>query len=136
MQENQGLGEQALNKAAEIGLSSQLDEVEALDVDIETDPLKLVQGQVDSVTIAGEGMVMQKDLRMEELDMHMSGVAINPLSAAFGKIIRRVMKEVQRVFPFRCPGRIEGCLAAHPGDLHGRITIFHVIKDSQKFFIG
>jgi hypothetical protein len=86
MSEEQGLGEQALNKAAEIGLSSQLDAVEELDVSIKTDPFKAMQGQVDSVTIEGEGMVMQGDLRMEELDMHMSGVAINPLSAAFGKI--------------------------------------------------
>lgn len=85
-QENQGLGEQALNKAAEIGLSNQLDEVENLDVNIKTDPFKAVQGQVDSVDIEGEGMVMQGDLRVEELDMHMSGVAINPFSAAFGKI--------------------------------------------------
>jgi len=86
MPDSPGLGEQALNKAAEIGLSSQLDEVENLDVDIKTDPLKLVQGQVDEVTIEGKGLVMQKDLRMEELEMHMSSVAINPLSVAFGKI--------------------------------------------------
>lgn len=85
-EENKGLGGEALDKAAEIGLSSQLDQVEELDVDIKTDPLKAFGGEVDSVTIQGEGMVMQKDLRMEELDMHMSGVAINPLSAAFGKI--------------------------------------------------
>lgn len=86
MSEQQGLGEQALNKAAEIGLSSQLDEVEELHVDIKTDPLKAIQGQVDSVTIEGEGMVMQKDLRVEEMDMQVDNVAINPLSAAFGKI--------------------------------------------------
>jgi hypothetical protein len=86
MSEQQGLGEQALNKAAEIGLSSQLDEVENLEVDIKTDPLKAIQGQVDSVTIEGEGMVMQKDLRVEEMDMQVNNVAINPLSAAFGKI--------------------------------------------------
>ncbi|MGI8504638.1 MAG: LmeA family phospholipid-binding protein [Hassallia sp.] len=86
MPDSPGLGEQALNKAAEIGLSSQLDEVENLDVDIKTDPLKLIQGQVDEVTIEGKGLVMQKDLRMEELEMHMSSVAINPLSVAFGKI--------------------------------------------------
>jgi LmeA-like phospholipid-binding len=86
MPDNPGLGEQALNKAAEIGLSSQLDEVENLDVNIKTDPIKLVQGQVDSVTIQGEGLVMQKDLRMEELEMQMNSVAINPLSVAFGKI--------------------------------------------------
>lgn len=85
-QENQGLGEQALNKAAEIGLSSQLDEVENLDVNIKTNPLDLMQGQVEKVTIEGEGMVMQGDLRVEELDMQLHGVAINPLSAAFGKI--------------------------------------------------
>lgn len=86
MPEQRGLGEQALNKAAEIGLTSQLDETEGLDVDIQTDPFKLVQGQVDAVTIAGEGMVMQKDLRMEELEMQMSSISINPISAAFGKI--------------------------------------------------
>lgn len=84
--ENQGLGEQALNKVVEMGLSSQLDEVEELHVDIQTDPFKLMQGQVDSVDIDGEGMVMQGDLRVEEMDMHLSGVAINPLSAAFGKV--------------------------------------------------
>lgn len=81
-----GIGEQALNKVAEVGLASQLDEVENLDVDIKTDPLKLVQGEVDSVTIEGEGLVMQKDLRVAELEMQMTSVAINPLSVAFGKI--------------------------------------------------
>ncbi len=86
MPDSPGLGEQALNKAAEIGLSNQLDEVENLDVNIKTDPLKVVQGQLDEVTIEGEGLVMQKDLRMEELEMQMNSVAINPLSVAFGKI--------------------------------------------------
>ncbi|MHC5718999.1 MAG: LmeA family phospholipid-binding protein [Nostoc sp.] len=86
MADSPGLGEQALNKATEIGLSSQLDEVENLDVNIKTDPLKLVQGQVDAVTIEGEGLVMQKDLRMEKLKIEMTSVAINPLSVAFGKI--------------------------------------------------
>lgn len=42
MPEGSGIGEQAINKAAEIGLSSQLYEVENLDVNIKTDPLKLV----------------------------------------------------------------------------------------------
>lgn len=80
------LGQQALNKAAEMGLSSQLDEVKELEVDIQSDPLKMVQGQVDSVTVEGEGLVMNKDLRMEEMKMEMRGISINPLSAAFGKI--------------------------------------------------
>ncbi len=86
MSENPGLGEQALDKAVEMGLSSQLDEVENLDVNVKTEPLNLVQGQVEAVSIAGEGLVMQQELRMEKIEMEVSSVAINPLSAAFGKI--------------------------------------------------
>jgi hypothetical protein len=42
MSETPGIGEKALNKAAGIGLSSQLDEVENLEVSIKTEPLKLI----------------------------------------------------------------------------------------------
>lgn len=80
------IGEQALSKAAEIGLSTQLDEVENLDVDIRTDPGKLIQGELESVEIEGKGLVMQKDLRAQELELKTTNIAINPLSAAFGKI--------------------------------------------------
>ncbi len=80
------IGEQALSKAAEIGLSSQLDEADNLEVDIRTDPGKLIQGQLESVKIQGEGLVMQKDLRAQELQVKTGNIAINPFSAAFGKI--------------------------------------------------
>ena len=80
------LGGQALNKVAEIGLSNQLDEVKNLEVEIETDPLKLMSGAVDSVSIKAEGLVMNHDLRIEEMEMHTGHVSINPMSVAFGKI--------------------------------------------------
>jgi hypothetical protein len=86
MTEKPGLGEQAINKAVEMGLASQLDEVENLDVNVTTDPLKLIQGQVDAVQIQGEGMVMQKDLQVEEMEVQVKGVAIDPIKAAFGQI--------------------------------------------------
>ncbi len=87
MTENRGdLGEQALSKLAEMTLANQLDEVEKLDVDIKTDPLKVIQGKVDSANISGEGMVMQNDLRMEKIELETSSIAINPLSVPFGKI--------------------------------------------------
>jgi hypothetical protein len=85
-QEAAGLGEQALNKAAEIGLSSQLDEVDNLEVEVKTDPFKLMSGELESVSIEGEGLVMNNDLRAEELTVNTGKISINPLSAAFGKI--------------------------------------------------
>lgn len=84
--DNPDLGNKALNKVAEIGLSSQLHDVENLDVDIHTDPGKLIQGKVDSVTISGQGLKMQQDLRMENIEVSMDRVSINPLSAVFGNI--------------------------------------------------
>lgn len=86
MDDKSGFGEQALNKAVEIGLTNQLDEVENLDVNIKTDPLKLIQGQVDSVHIQAEGMVMQKDLEVQEMDLKLTNVDINPIKMAFGEI--------------------------------------------------
>lgn len=83
---NPDIGEQALSKAAEIGLTTQLDEVENLEVDIRTDPGQLIQGELESVAIEGDGLVMKKDLRAEKLEVKTSRVAINPLSIAFGKI--------------------------------------------------
>lgn len=81
-----GLGEQALSKAAEVGITQQLDEVEQVNVDIRTDPLKLIQGKVDSVSVTGEGLVMKNSLRMEKLQVDAGAVAIDPASAIFGKI--------------------------------------------------
>jgi len=81
-----GLGEQALSKAAEVGLSTQLDEVEELNVDIRTNPIKIMQGELDSVKIEGKGLVMKEELRTEKLQMEVGNIAINPLSAAFGRI--------------------------------------------------
>jgi hypothetical protein len=80
------LEEQALSKALEIGISSQLDEAEKINVDIDTDLLKIVQGQVDGVSVTGEGLVMQKDIRVQELQLQTDKVDINPLSALFGEI--------------------------------------------------
>lgn len=83
---NSDLGEQALNKAVEMGLSSQLDEVESLDAEVHTNPVSLMQGELESAEIEGEGLVMQKDLRTERLQVKTDGIAIDPLKAALGDI--------------------------------------------------
>jgi hypothetical protein len=80
------LGHKALSKVVEIGIVTQLDEAEVIDIDIRTDPGKLVQGKLDSVTISGKGLVMKQDLRMETIEVNIGKVGINPLSAVFGNI--------------------------------------------------
>jgi hypothetical protein len=86
MPDEPGLEEQALSQAAEMTIAAQLDEVESLDVDVRTDLLKMVQGQVDSVSIAAQGVVMQKDIRVQEMELHTDSIALDLLSAIFGQL--------------------------------------------------
>ncbi|MBF2000663.1 MAG: DUF2993 domain-containing protein [Synechococcales cyanobacterium M58_A2018_015] len=84
---NEGnLTAQALDKLAEVAITSQLDTVEQVDVTIDTDPGKLIAGKVDSVAIAGEGLVMKQELRVEAMAVTTGAVEINPLKAIFGEI--------------------------------------------------
>ena len=80
------IGEQAISKAAEVGLESQLDKAEDLDVDVRTNPLDLMQGDVESVSVKGEGLVMQKELRADKLQIETNSISIDPIKAALGDI--------------------------------------------------
>jgi hypothetical protein len=86
IQQERNLGEQAIDKVAEIAIASQLDESESLSVTVQSEPIQLAQGEVKAVTIDGQGLVMKQDLRMEELQVHVKDISVNPLSAMFGKI--------------------------------------------------
>ncbi len=80
------IGKQAISKAAEVGLKSQLDQAEDLDVDIHTNPLDLMQGEIEAVSVSGKGLVMQKELRAEKLRIETSSISIDPIKAALGNI--------------------------------------------------
>ncbi|NJL38676.1 MAG: DUF2993 domain-containing protein [Leptolyngbyaceae cyanobacterium RM2_2_4] len=84
--DNRSLEGQALSKVAEIGIKSQLDEVQEVEVDVDAQALELAQGKVDSVSIQSKGMVMEKDLRVEDMSLQTGNVSINPLGIAFGKV--------------------------------------------------
>ncbi len=86
LEQNRSLGEQAIDKVAEIAIASRLDGSESFSVTVNTDPGQLAQGEVEAVNVEGKGLVMQQDLRVEELEIHIKDIAVNPLSAMFGKI--------------------------------------------------
>lgn len=86
-QEDQpNLEEQVISTAVEMGLSSKLDSADNLDVDVRTNLVDLVQGQAHSVSVSGQGLVVQKDIRVQEIEIHTDNIAINPLSVLFGEV--------------------------------------------------
>lgn len=80
------IGEKAISKAAETAVRSQMDAVEDLEVEVHTDPVKLAQGQVDKVVVAGEGLVIQNDLRTESVKLEARSVDIDMLKAVMGDV--------------------------------------------------
>ncbi len=85
-QDKAGLGEQTLNKLAEMALASQLGIVEQLKVQIKTDLSKLARGEVDFIAININGLVIQKFLPSEELQLEINRIRVKPRLALIGKI--------------------------------------------------
>jgi hypothetical protein len=97
MQNEQRLEEQAVSKVAEMQLSSQLDQAEKINVDVQTDLWKIIQGQADGVSFSGKGLVVQKDVRLEELVLQTDKIDINLFSAIFGEIeLNKPVKSIAR----------------------------------------
>ncbi|MEA5512477.1 DUF2993 domain-containing protein [Nodularia sp. UHCC 0506] len=86
MSENQRLEEQFVSQEAKRRVSEKLDTAEQIDVDVQTDVFKIVQGQAEKVSVAGQGLVIQKNIRVQEIKLQTDNIAINPLSAIFGQI--------------------------------------------------
>ncbi len=86
-QEKGKFGEQALNKIAEIALASQLAQAEGLEVRIKTDLSKLAHGELDSIAIKIDGLLMPQNLHVDELKLQINRIIVKPFSALLGKII-------------------------------------------------
>lgn len=84
--ENTGIGEQLLSTAAEMGLLTQLEDADLINIDIQGDFLHLVQGEANSITLEGRGLVTPQDIRLEKLELRTDSVAIDPLGAILGEI--------------------------------------------------
>lgn len=86
MSDEPGLGEKAISQIVEMGLSSQIETADEMAVEVKADLLQAVQGQIDSVAIAGKGVVVQNNLRVEELQLQTDRIDLNPLSALLGQL--------------------------------------------------
>ena len=84
--ESSGKGEQAINNIAKAGIETTLDQADSLEVDLHSNPLDLMQGKIESVSVKGEGLVMKKELRADKLRIETNKISINSIKAAMGNI--------------------------------------------------
>lgn len=85
MQTEQNLEGTVVSKAIETTVEFAFDNVEEIDIDIQTDLFKLLTGQVDGVGVEGQGLEIQ-GVRIQELQLQTDTISVNPLNAVFGKV--------------------------------------------------
>ncbi|MBW4620109.1 MAG: DUF2993 domain-containing protein [Cyanosarcina radialis HA8281-LM2] len=86
MSDEPRIEEQMLSQLAKSQLEDRLDRVTKLDVDLHTNLLDIVQGKVNSAVVSGQGLVLNRDIRIEEIEIQTEEVGINPLNAIFNKV--------------------------------------------------
>ncbi|MBW4612741.1 MAG: DUF2993 domain-containing protein [Desmonostoc vinosum HA7617-LM4] len=86
MSDEHKLEEELLSQEAKRRLYDQLDKAEKIDVDVQTDLLKVVQGQLDGVSVTGQGLVIKEDIRVQEIKIQTDSIAVNPFRAILGQI--------------------------------------------------
>ncbi len=84
--ESLNLEQKMITQAVQIGLANQFDQAEKLDVDVKTDLLHAMQGQANSVSLQGQGVVVKKGVRLQEIEVQTDRVDINLLSAIAGQV--------------------------------------------------
>ncbi|WP_016950085.1 DUF2993 domain-containing protein [Anabaena sp. PCC 7108] len=78
--------EKLLSQAAKNIISEELNEVEQIDIEIKTDIGKLFHGEVNQVVLAGQGLVVQDKIRVQDLKLQTDSISINPLSVILGQL--------------------------------------------------
>ncbi|WGV24028.1 LmeA family phospholipid-binding protein [Halotia branconii] len=86
MPDKQRLEEQLISQEAERRVSDQVDEAEQIDIDVQTDLLQVLRGHSDGVSVAGKGLVLKENIRIQEIKLQTDSISINPLSAIFGQV--------------------------------------------------
>ncbi|EDX83042.1 hypothetical protein S7335_220 [Synechococcus sp. PCC 7335] len=80
------IGEEAVSDLVKTVISSQLDTFDALDVEIRTDTLSLTQGEIESLVVKGQGLVVKNDLRTESLVLETSAVDVSIMKLMIGEV--------------------------------------------------
>lgn len=80
------IGENTINRIAEMALARQIEHAEKVSVKVKTDPEKLAQGFLESITIYGEGLMLNHYLRVQEMKIKLNEITVHPFKALMGNI--------------------------------------------------
>ena len=117
------LGEKTINKIAEVALTTQFKRAEKLTVQVKTDPNKLAQGILESLSIDGQGLVMSKNQQVQSMNITLNTIAVSPLKALMGNI------------QLTQPSNGTACIVLNDTDLNSAFQLENLKKQLKKYQI-
>lgn len=123
----EGIGEQTINRIAEMALAPKMKKAEAFKVQVKTEPTSLAKGVLESLSIRGKGLEMRPNLRLQEMDIILHTIAVSPWKALRGNI--QLIK----------PALGKACVVLTEGDITHALkaeTVQKQLKNYQVFLNG
>lgn len=80
------LGETTISKIATKAFQTQVTEARELSVKVKVNRKNLRKGILESLEIKGEGLVMRRGLSLEEMNINLQEIEVNPLKALMGNV--------------------------------------------------
>ena len=75
-----------VNQIAATAISSQLKSAARIDVNLETEVPKALQGDANSVAISGKKVILGEDIQLEEIDLTCQDLSLNLAQAILGRV--------------------------------------------------
>ena len=80
------LGEKTLSKIAKLAISSQIEDVKELEVQIKTNPNLLAKGGLESLIIEAKDIQVTSSFVLDQMRIVLLDIEVNPMKALMGKI--------------------------------------------------
>ena len=84
--EDNDLKQTVVNKAAEAAVTSQIESVENIEVNINSEVSQMIQGKADSLELAAKNIVVVENIELEQLNISSDNLSLDLSQAILGKI--------------------------------------------------
>ena len=85
-EDNFDLKQNVVNKAAEAAVTSQVESVKKIEVNVDSKVSQMIQGKANTLEIAAEKIVVVEDIQLEQLNITGDDLSLNLTQAILGKI--------------------------------------------------
>ncbi len=118
------LGETTINRIAEKAFKSQVQEAQKLNVSVKIDRKSLKKGILESIIIDGHGLIMRRGLSLEQMNISLNEIGVNPIKALMGNI------------QLTQPSQGKACIVLNERDIETALNLAYLNESEHQYYIN